>query len=167
MRVDVARAQFGCKQLRERALDTTRTIVDHHRNIRNRSRLYGLLIRLPLRPCEVRAFDSYNESGILQGHLSCRHTIHIFEVVLELPTTHPRSDNIQLCQHTGLRTVDDAIFEIREVSPARSTSIHDCCYSNPEGEAIGIDAIIACIRISLTRSCVDVSMQVYKTRRHI
>ena len=167
VRVDVAGPKLLRDQFSEWPLRQVRPEVDHYRDVGHRPGLDRALDRRPVGPGVVRRLDPNNQPRMLERHVGGGLHLHVREIVLELPAPHAVTDDVEEGQHTRFRSIDDARFEVVEIPPAGAAGVGDGRHTNPEGEAIGIDAVVAGVRTSLASAGVDVRMDIDQAGRHV
>ena len=115
---NIAGAHFAQHQLLVRALRPEGAEVHHHRDIGQSSGLDSSIHGYPFRPRVVGCLDAHNQAWIFFGH-GCRGLgVHLRNVLLIRGSAHARTHNIQECQYTRFRAVNDVRLEILEVFPS-------------------------------------------------
>ena len=82
-------------------------------------------------------------------------------------TGHADAPDIQEGQHAGARTIDDGLFELREVAPARGAGIDHGRDSHAQSEGVGVDAGFAARQAHAVRSGKDVRVQIDQARGEV
>src|SRR3954467_394987 len=108
----------------------------------------------------MSTLDADDQAGILERHFSGSITVHVLEILLEVRSAHAAAHDIEHGQNTRFGAVDNALLEVLEVAPAGTAGVNDGGDAYAEGKAVGINAVVAGIGITLTSPGIDVSMNV-------
>jgi hypothetical protein len=96
-----------------------------------------------------------------QRHFSRGHDLHVRVILFEVQCPHTLTDYIDEGRHSSPRSINNSMFEVREISPPRAPGIGDRGNSHAEGEAVGINAVISGKGSSLARPRIDMNVNVY------
>src|SRR5437870_3178206 len=115
--IDIAGPQFIQKESVDIPLLCDLPEIDHDRQSGKVARLDCVLDGWPAWARIVRRLESHDDVRVLFGAARGGFGVHPRGIVF-LAGTHARCGNIQECQYTRARALDDAIAEIREVLEA-------------------------------------------------
>jgi hypothetical protein len=107
--------------------------------------------------------DADDEAWIPARHVSRRLRRHVLEILLELPASHPVSDDVQERKDARRRAIDDALFEVFEVAPSGSADIDNRRHAGPRRYDVGVHTVVAGVRAFLAGSGIHVCVNVDDT----
>jgi hypothetical protein len=77
--------------------------------------------------------------------------------LLRQRTVHTSADNVQEGEHSSLRSINHTILEVGKILPTGATRVGHRGHAGTEGEAVGINAVIAIVGAA---SCAGIDMDV-------
>jgi hypothetical protein len=116
----------------------------------------------------VRHLDPDDHALVLADTHRRQRRIHVAEVLFDRSTAHPRSDDVQECEHTRLRPVDHLRLQPRKRSPSRAARIHQRRFARTERVAVRLNRVVpvAVLRFRVMAP-EHVSVDVDESWRHV
>ncbi len=109
---------------------------------------------------EVGRLDPHDQALVTHRHLGGGRGLHVGDVLLVARPPHAVAHDVEEREDAGPRTVDDQPLEVVEVAPAGAAGVGDGRHARPQGEAVGIDAVVARVRPPLAGPREDVDVDV-------
>ncbi len=117
--------------------------VDHDGDLAFAAGFDGFVDRMPVRSAVVGHFDADDIFRKFFYPCSRPLAVHVEGVLFVVAAAHARADDVHEGQYAGLRMIDDALFEYRELPPSRTTGVDYCSSAGPEAKAIRHHAFFA------------------------
>lgn len=111
--------------------------------------------------------DADEKARKFLNHVGGGGGIHVICILLCRLGAHAAANDIEEGKDASFGAVNDAIFEVGKVFVTRAAGVGDGGDAAAEGEAVGIDAVVAIITINETCTGVDVSVNVDEAGRDV